>query len=146
MSVQEWFLPDEAATLALGRAAADYIRAPAVVYLNGHLGAGKTTFTRGYLQGLGHQGSVKSPTYAIVESYALPYCTVHHFDLYRFADPEEWADAGLDDLFGAHNICLIEWPSLGAGYVPAADWRISLETDGSGRRCRIERLGGKEPL
>lgn len=138
MSATELFLADEAATLALGRRAAKHICAPAVVYLHGNLGAGKTTFVRGYLQGLGHQGAVKSPTYAVVESYPLPDTTVHHFDLYRFAAPEEWEDAGLDELFAEPAICLIEWPQQGGSYVPAANWHIAFSTDGNGRRCRIE--------
>lgn len=83
--------------------------------------AGKTTLTRGLLRGLGYQGVVKSPTYAIVESYQLNQFTVHHFDLYRFASPNEWEDAGLDDLITNDSICLIEWPQQGGEWVPAAD-------------------------
>ena len=98
------FLPDEAATLALGAKAAGLLNAPATVYLEGGLGAGKTTFARGLLHALGYVGAVKSPTYAIVESYVLPQLCVRHFDLYRFATPEEWTDAGLDEMLSG---CLI---------------------------------------
>lgn len=144
MPVTELFLADEAATLALGRRAAAHIRMPAVIYLHGLLGAGKTTFVRGYLQGLGYQGAVKSPTYAVVESYMLPETAVHHFDLYRFAAPEEWEDAGLDELFAEPAVCLIEWPQQGGSYVPAADWHITLSAVENGRLCRIETVAKED--
>ncbi|QEY25071.1 tRNA (adenosine(37)-N6)-threonylcarbamoyltransferase complex ATPase subunit type 1 TsaE [Neisseria animalis] len=128
------FLPDEEATLALGAEWAQSLAAPLVVYLQGDLGAGKTTFTRGLLRGLRHEGAVKSPTYAIVESYPFDGFTLHHFDLYRFSMPEEWEDAGLDDLFGADCVCLIEWPQQGGEFTPAADITVSLEHAGEGRR------------
>lgn len=121
-----FLLADEAATLAAGRAFALKATAPLVVYLLGDLGAGKTTFARGILQQLGHQGAVKSPTYSIVESYRLSDFTLHHFDLYRFVTPEEWLDAGLDDLFGEHTLALIEWPQQAEGFVPPADLSITL--------------------
>lgn len=130
-------LADEAATLAFGSAWANALCAPAVVYLHGDLGAGKTTFTRGLLQGLGHTGAVKSPTYAIVESYRLADAELHHFDLYRFAAPEEWEDAGLDDLFGSRTLCLIEWPQQGGSYVPPADITLEFIHQAEGRLCRI---------
>lgn len=127
------FLADEEATLALGASWAKSLSAPLVVYLQGDLGAGKTTFTRGLLRGLGHQGAVKSPTYAIVESYPLTGFTLHHFDLYRFSTPEEWEDAGLDDLFDGQNVCLIEWPQQGDEFTPAADITLSLNHAEHGR-------------
>ena len=126
------FLPNEAATLALGERTASLFRAPVVIHLQGNLGAGKTTFTRGLLRGLGHTGAVKSPTYAIVESYALPQTTVHHFDLYRFTSPEEWLDAGLDDLI-PNSIVLIEWAEQGGEYAPAPDYLIQLDPRDNGR-------------
>ncbi|QMT30435.1 tRNA (adenosine(37)-N6)-threonylcarbamoyltransferase complex ATPase subunit type 1 TsaE [Alysiella filiformis] len=134
---QQTFLTDENATLDFGASWAQHLRAPCVVYLSGDLGAGKTTFTRGLLRGLGHQGTVKSPTYAIVESYNLPEKTIHHFDLYRFTSPEEWHDAGLDDLFSGSHIALIEWAQQGGEYVPAADLIFTFSTQGSGRVCTV---------
>lgn len=131
------FLPDEEATLRLGGGWAGTLAAPLTVYLQGSLGAGKTTFTRGLLRGLGHAGAVKSPTYTIVESYTLPQFSLHHFDLYRFASPEEWQDAGLDELFAPGSVCLIEWPQQGGGFVPPADITVSLNHTDGGRTCTL---------
>ena len=133
------FLADEAATLACGHALAGCLKAPLVVRLDGDLGAGKTTLVRGLLRGLGHSGAVKSPTYTLVESYPLPQhsLTVHHFDLYRFSHPDEWEDAGLDELFQPHSICLIEWPQQGGAHVPAADMDIALAHADHGRHLTL---------
>ena len=131
------FLPDEAATLALGANAAGLLNAPATVYLEGGLGAGKTTFARGLLHALGYVGAVKSPTYAIVESYVLPQLCVRHFDLYRFTSPEEWLDTGLDDLI-PNSIVLIEWAGQGGEYAPAPDYIIQLEPRDNGRQCTLQ--------
>lgn len=131
------FLKDEEATLQLGEQWAKSLTAPLVVYLQGDLGAGKTTFTRGLLRGLGHTGAVKSPTYAIVESYSLEQLTLHHFDLYRFSTPEEWEDAGLDDLFSDNSVCLIEWPQQGGEFVPPADITLNLIHQENGRSCTL---------
>lgn len=133
---QSYFLADEEATLQLSASWAKSLKAPLVIYLHGDLGAGKTTFTRGLLRGLGHTGTVKSPTYTIVESYTLPLL-VHHFDLYRFSTPEEWEDAGLDDLLIEPSICLIEWPQQGKGFAPSADVTVSLTHTNSGRTCTL---------
>lgn len=138
------FLPDEQATLAFGTKCASLFQAPAVVYLIGNLGAGKTTFVRGLLQTLGHQGAVKSPTYAIVESYSFNHYSIHHFDLYRFTSPEEWEDAGLDELVNNKSICLIEWPLQAEGYVPQADWIIQLEHQENGRVAHIHAMGNHQ--
>lgn len=130
-------LPDEAATAALGASWAPHIRAPLVVYLAGDLGAGKTTFVRGLLRGSDYQGTVKSPTYTLVESYPLQHADFHHFDLYRFTSPEEWLDAGLDELFTPRSICLIEWPQQAKGFVPAADLTVNLSHLKTGRLCQL---------
>ena len=108
------FLPDEEATLQLGEEWSKQLSAPLTIYLEGGLGAGKTTLTRGILRGLGHTGAVKSPTYTIVESYPLDTFTLHHFDLYRFTMPEEWEDAGLDEIVCArqhlpHRMAAARW-------------------------------------
>lgn len=130
-------LEDESATLALGASFASVFKAPLVIYLQGNLGAGKTTFTRGLLQGLGFKGHVKSPTYALVESYSLNHLVIHHFDLYRFSSPEEWLASGLSELFTPDSICLIEWASQGLGMLPEADLSIELSVQNQGRTCTI---------
>jgi tRNA threonylcarbamoyladenosine biosynthesis protein TsaE len=125
-------LADEAATLAYGAELAQGVKtvgAPLVIFLHGDLGAGKTTFARGFLRGLGVIGRVKSPTYALVEVYAVSRLNLYHFDFYRLADPNEWHEAGFRDLINPHSICLIEWPerALGAGVaLPPADLEIFL--------------------
>ncbi len=110
-----------------------------VVYLQGPLGAGKTTFVQAVLASLGHPGSVKSPTYTLVESYDLPLASVYHFDLYRLQDPAELEFMGLRDYLSGHAICLFEWPDKGRGYMPKATWQITLAYDGEKRQLSIER-------
>ena len=81
-----------------------------MVTLEGDLGAGKTTFTRHLLQALGVQGRIKSPTYAVMESYDVGW-PVAHFDFYRFSDPQEWEDAGFRDVFASPGLKVCEWPA-----------------------------------
>lgn len=131
------FLHDENATLAFGASLAPALESPLIVYLEGGLGAGKTTLVRGLLRQIGYQGAVKSPTYALVESYPFEQYIIHHFDLYRFTDPSEWQEAGLDEFSDGNQICLIEWAQQGEDYVPEPDITISLNYNHSSRIASV---------
>ena len=128
-------LPDEAATLALGAHLAQALVPGLVIYLDGDLGSGKTTLVRGALRGLGYAGNVKSPTYTLVELYAISRLNLHHFDFYRFSQPEEYLDAGLDEYFQGGAVCLVEWPEKAGDFLAPADLRISLAVADGGRRA-----------
>tara|TARA_B100000989_G_scaffold217644_1_gene165846 strand:+ start:424 stop:954 length:531 start_codon:yes stop_codon:yes gene_type:complete len=105
----------------------------AVIFLQGDLGTGKTTFARGFLRGYGFQGAVKSPTYTIVEPYEFKHCSIFHFDLYRLSTPEEAAFLGVEEYFREETICLVEWPERGRGWLPPPDLTITLSVSGTGR-------------
>lgn len=110
----------------------------ACIALHGPLGAGKTTFVRHLLRALGVTGRIKSPTFAVVEPYALPGLAVHHFDFYRFDDPREWEDAGFRDLFAAPGLKLVEWPDKAAGVMPVPDLALHIEpTEGDARQVTL---------
>jgi tRNA threonylcarbamoyladenosine biosynthesis protein TsaE len=132
--------PDEAACAAF---AASLARRPALadayIELRGPLGAGKTTFVRHLLRALGVAGRIKSPTFAVLEPYALPGLAIFHFDFYRFDDPREWADAGFREIFAAPGLKLAEWPEKAAGMLPVPDLRLSIEPiDDDLRQVRAE--------
>ena len=107
-----------------------------VIYLEGDLGAGKTTLSRALIRALGHTGPVKSPTYSLVEVYVISSLYLYHFDFYRFGSPEEFVDAGLGEYFRKDSVCLVEWPEKAAGYVPPADLRLAIGHESAGRRFR----------
>lgn len=120
--------PDEDACRSFAeRLAAQPALRDAYVELHGPLGAGKTTFVRHLLRALGVQGRIKSPTYAVMEPYALPGGPVSHFDFYRFGDPREFEDAGFRDVFAAPGLKLAEWPEKAADALPAPDLRLDIE-------------------
>ena len=120
--------PDEAACAAFAQrlAGQDAVRR-AFIALHGPLGAGKTTFVRHLLRALGVQGRIKSPTYTVLEPYALPGLPISHLDFYRFADAREWVDAGLRDVFAEPGLKLVEWPEHAAGLLPPADLHLFIE-------------------
>lgn len=120
-------LPDTAATEQLGYQLAQLDLAPAIIYLSGELGAGKTTFSRGFIQARGHAGAVKSPTYTLIEPYELARGKVFHLDLYRLSDPAELEFLGLADLLSEGGVCLIEWPERAASALPPPDLTVSLQ-------------------
>ncbi|HXF67084.1 MAG TPA: tRNA (adenosine(37)-N6)-threonylcarbamoyltransferase complex ATPase subunit type 1 TsaE [Burkholderiales bacterium] len=131
------FLPAEADTLALGAEFASCLEPGLVVYLEGELGAGKTTFARGVLRGLGYSGKVKSPSFALVELYKVSRLYLYHFDFFRFTDPRELGEAGFREYFSPDSVCLVEWPEKAAGALPAADLRVVLKAADSGRQAEI---------
>ena len=131
---REVSLPDSEATIALGEALAASRPPHAVVFLEGQLGAGKSTLARAWLRALGVTGAIKSPTYALVERYPIPGGEAAHLDLYRLAAAAELDFLGLDDLAAEATLWLVEWPERGAGSLPAPDLRLELSTQGTGRR------------
>jgi tRNA threonylcarbamoyladenosine biosynthesis protein TsaE len=132
--------PDAGATLALGAAVATLCRSGTTLFLEGELGAGKTTFARGFLTALGHPGSVKSPTYTLVESYQTRNGPVYHFDLYRLSDPEELEAMGIRDYFDGAAICLVEWPERAGALLGQPDLRVRLDLAENGRNVTLEAL------
>lgn len=131
-------LPNEAATLHFSARVYRYLPPGTVVYLHGDLGAGKTTFVRGCLREAGFKGAVKSPTFTLVEEYALPDRTLFHFDLYRLGDPEELEWMGIRDYFRPDSTCFIEWPERGEGLLPMPDLDIHLIFQDQGRRALLK--------
>ena len=160
MTDHRLFLPDEESTVTFGQnlAKATYSEAAfaesvnegvgvesmgGVIHLNGDLGAGKTTLTRGIMRGYGYNGAVKSPTYTLVEPYEFEKCQIYHFDLYRLTDPEEVEYLGTEDYFQPTNLCIVEWANRGAGIIPDSDLTIEFEMEGTGRQISWQIHSGK---
>lgn len=138
--------PDEAATQAFCASLAQVLQARpelmnAGIELHGSLGAGKTSWVRHLLRALGVEGRIKSPSYAVMESYELPLGVVSHFDFYRFDDPREWEDAGFRDIFAAPGLKLSEWPEKAEGMLPTPDLQVWIETQADESRS-VKLLAG----
>jgi len=133
----KFHLENEDQTLSLARCFASAFKGSGLgfarIHLEGDLGAGKTTFSRGFIQGFGHEGNVKSPTYTLIEPYHLPEVTIHHLDLYRLGDVEELEYLGIDDICQNEGICLIEWPERGAGVLAEPTLTLELKHLDRGR-------------
>ena len=143
---------DEAASVALGAALARalvHLELPGLLLtLRGELGAGKTTLVRAILRGLNVTGRIKSPSYALVEPYAIDrkslklkgtlQTQLYHIDLYRFSSPDEWDDAGLRDMLDGQSVCLVEWPEQAPALLPRADVEISIHTAHESRVLELQ--------
>jgi tRNA threonylcarbamoyladenosine biosynthesis protein TsaE len=139
------YLADEAATLAIAARMATCLpaAAPFVLYLQGDLGTGKTTLTRGMLRALGEQGAVRSPTYGLIAEYDTPCGKVLHLDLYRLRLPGELAALGLADYLEGSRLWLIEWPEQAQGdRLPPADAVLAITVESTGRRLAIAPASG----
>jgi tRNA threonylcarbamoyladenosine biosynthesis protein TsaE len=134
----EFSLPDAEATLRLGAGLAQGLGPGRVLHLKGDLGTGKTTLVRGLLRALGHAGAVKSPSYSVVEPYALSSLNLYHFDLYRIKDPQEWLNSGFREYFGPETACIVEWPERARTMLAPPDVEVRLDFHRDGRRAVLE--------
>jgi tRNA threonylcarbamoyladenosine biosynthesis protein TsaE len=139
-SIVDRQVESESAMHELAAELAAIVPAGTVIYLIGSLGAGKTTFTRGYLYALHYQGKVKSPTYTLVEPYQTEKYDVFHFDLYRLNVPEELINLGIEDYFQPAAVCLVEWPDKGAPYLPPPDLTANFDIMTDKKDVRSVRL------
>ena len=143
MSEVTLYLADEQAMSDFGARIARITQGHGLIFLEGNLGMGKTTLSRGIIRGLGHVGAVKSPTFTLVEPYEIGDIRAFHFDLYRLVDPEELEFLGIRDYFEDDALCLIEWPDKGAGFLPKPDLTITISPQDSGRSLTILSQGSR---
>ena len=141
-------LADAAATEAMGARLARALIGCAglVVFLHGELGAGKTTLVRGWLRELGATGTIRSPTYTLVEPYELAGRSLLHLDLYRLSDAAELEQLGVYDTPPESSVWLVEWPERGAGQLPQPDLSIFLQVAAAGREIRLEASPALAPV
>ena len=138
-------LPDADATAAAGASLAVRTRPGDIICLQGDLGAGKTTFARGFLRALGVEEEIPSPTFNLLLTYETPLATVWHFDLYRISSADELIELGIEDAF-ADGICLIEWPDRLGPWQPQQRIDIDLRDadDGAALTVRLQVFGPKD--
>ena len=137
----ELFLPDETATLEFATDFARALAPPCAVALHGELGAGKTTFVRGILRALGVDGAIKSPTYALVESYDTTIGEIHHLDAYRIESEDDFEARGGDEYFDHASVQLVEWPERLEAFVHF-DLHVRFVFEGDGRRVFVSQNHG----
>lgn len=133
-------LKGEASQVGFGRELGSVTGPRALIFLDGDLGAGKTTLVRGFLEGRGYTGRVKSPTYTLIEPYELADGRLYHLDLYRLGHPEELEYLGLREMLEEEAVLLVEWPERGEGWLPEPDLRVSLQyaAEGAARTVVLE--------
>lgn len=133
-----FYIDDEQAMQALGESFSKKLSGGMTLHLSGELGAGKTTFVRGVLRGLGYSGAVKSPTFTLVESYNLNSKPVYHMDFYRVDDPQELELIGIRDYLDGERLCLIEWPARAGTLLPEPDVNIQIKDQEPGRKVLVK--------
>jgi tRNA threonylcarbamoyladenosine biosynthesis protein TsaE len=133
----EWRAANPEATEALGARLAAVIPRLRLVTVRGPLGAGKTTLVRGMLRGFGHSGTVKSPTFTLVEPYVFGDLIFNHFDFYRVKDPEELEFLGLRDYLREGAVCVVEWPERAGALLPEPDIAITIDDANGDRRVQL---------
>ena len=141
MTVQTYYLANPEKTVEFGQLLAKCLPSKGLIFLQGNLGAGKTTLIGSVIKAMGHKGSTKSPTYTIVEPYLINSENrqkIYHFDLYRLADPEELEYIGIRDYIDEDALCFVEWPDKGKGFLPLPDMIISLEYQNEARKIALE--------
>ncbi len=131
LSMADWLqaVPDEDTVAVLASRFARLIKAPMTLFLEGDLGAGKTTFARAFIHALGYEAYVKSPSYGLLETYSISTLTILHLDLYRIEDPEELDYLALRDLYDEQSVLLVEWPQKGVNHLPAPDLVLQFSDD-----------------
>lgn len=132
------FLPDAGALEAWAKSLASQVTHPLVVYLQGEMGTGKSAFTRAFLRALGVTGTIRSPTFTLLERYETVRGWVFHLDLYRIGSPEEMEYLGVRDLLSSPAWWFIEWPERGTGFLPAPDLQLELSYAAVGRDARMQ--------
>jgi tRNA threonylcarbamoyladenosine biosynthesis protein TsaE len=122
-----------AETEAVGESLAAVVVPGLSLFLSGELGAGKTTFVRGFLRGLGWRGKVGSPTFTLIEPYEAASVPVYHFDLYRLRTPDELEAIGYRDYFDGRGVCVVEWPERAGALLAPPDVQVELRIHGADR-------------